>query len=294
MKAHIKKNEGFLGQRMIVLTPNIRREIKNNPLISPFYLTAIGYYPNATGHYRERINGASEFILLYCVDGEGWIEMNGETYNLKTNTFFIIPKNVAHRYYCSDTAPWSIYWLHFSGSNARKIYERSLQNGQHYAHTIPFEQSRIELFDQIYALLELGFSSRDMEMMNFRMLYFVSSFIYYKEINPAVYFRDSVSNSIVFMKSNLDKKLSINELAEQQKMSTSHFIRLFKQKTGQSPIVYFNQLKIQESCQYLYFTDKSIKEICLIIGIDDQYYFSRLFSKLIGSSPSAYRKLHKK
>ncbi|HMI03532.1 MAG TPA: AraC family transcriptional regulator [Pedobacter sp.] len=294
MEEHKKIKEGFLGQRMIVLTPNIRKEIKANPLINSFYLTAIGYYPHAVGHDRERLHGASEFIFLYCIDGEGRVEMNGEVYLLKANTFFIIPKNIPHRYYSLAKTPWSIYWLHFSGTNSRKIYERSLIDDEHHVHAIPFEQSRISTFDQIYNTLDRSFNSRDMEIMNFRLLYFVTSFIYYREINPAVYNIDMVSNSIAFMKKNVDKKLSINLLAEEQNLSISHYLRRFKAKTGQSPIVYLNQLKIQQSCQYLYFTDKNIKEICALLGIDDQYYFSRLFTKLIGTSPSAYRKAHKK
>ncbi|WP_256004335.1 AraC family transcriptional regulator [Pedobacter deserti] len=289
-----KIKEGFLGQKMIVLTPNIRKSIKNNPLISPFYLTAIGYYPHATGHDRERKTGSAEFILLYCIDGEGRIEMDNTTYELKANTFFIIPKNVPHRYYSSVKAPWSIYWLHFSGTNSRTIYERSLSDGQHQVHAIPFEEYRIQLFNQIYTILEQSFNARDMEIMNFRVLHFVTSLIYYREINPIVNSQDAISNSILYMKANLDKKLSINQLAEQQKISLSHYLRIFKQKTGISPISYYNQLKIQHSCQYLYFTDKSIKQICNLIGIEDQYYFSRLFSKLMGTSPSEYRKKHKK
>lgn len=294
MEQHKKIKEGFLGQKMIVLTPNIRQEIRNNPLISPCYLTAIGFYPNALGHDRERKTGSAEFILLYCIDGEGTIELDGRLYILKSNTFFIIPKNIPHRYYSSTKNPWTIYWLHFSGTNSRRVYERSLIEGQHQVHPIPFEENRIHQFDQIYASLERSFSTREMEIMNFRLLEFVTSLIYYKERDPAVYSQDAISNSIAFMKDNLNKKLSVNEFADQQRISLSHYVRTFKHKTGISPNAYFNQLKIQYSCQYLYFTDKSIKEICSKLGIDDQYYFSRLFSKLIGMSPSEYRKKHKK
>ena len=289
-----KIKEGFLGQQMIVLTPNIRREIAKNPLINTFYLTAIGYYPNAAGHDRERKTGSAEYILLYCMDGEGSIDIKGKHYELKANMFFIIPKNIPHRYSSHPRNPWSIYWLHFSGSNAEEIYRRSLVDDLLQSHSVPFEEYRVRQFNQIFSILEHSFSRKEMEIMNFRVLHFVTSLIYYKEINPAVYSQDSVSGSIAYMKKNLSSKLSVNDLADQQKMSLSQYLRVFKQKTGQSPIAYYNQLKIQYSCQYLYFTDKSIKEICLKLGIDDQFYFSRLFRKLIGISPSVYRKNHKK
>ncbi|KQS41805.1 AraC family transcriptional regulator [Pedobacter sp. Leaf194] len=294
MEEQKKIKEGFLGQRMIVLTPNIRKIIAGNPLINTFYLTAIGYYPNAAGHDRERRLGSPEFILLYCMDGEGRIEIQNKNFELKANMFFIIPRNVPHRYSSHPKHPWSIYWLHFSGSNAPEIFERSLVDGNLQIHAVPFEEYRVRQFNQIFTILEHSFSSKEMEIMNFRVLHFVTSLIYHKEINPAVYSQDSVSSSINFMKSKLSEHISVTKLAEDQRMSVSQYLRIFKQKTGQSPIAYFNQLKIQHSCQYLYFTDKSIKEICLKLGIEDQYYFSRLFSKLIGVSPSVYRKMHKK
>src|SRR5690606_40995788 len=59
---------------------------------------------------------------------------------------------------------------------------------------------------------------------------------------------------------------------------------------GYSPIEYFNHLKIQHACQLLQFSDRRIFEIALAIGIEDPYYFSRLFSTQMGISPKQYRK----
>lgn len=86
------------------------------------------------------------------------------------------------------------------------IYERFLIEVEHQVQAIPFEGYRIRSFDQIFTILDRSFSSRDMEIMNFRVLHFITSFIYYKEINPMVYSVDMVSNSIAYMKMNLDKK----------------------------------------------------------------------------------------
>ncbi|MBB5394778.1 AraC family transcriptional regulator [Mucilaginibacter sp. AK015] len=286
--------EGFIGQRMIVLPPNIKRAITSNALIKDFYLTAIGYYPKAAYHDRERRNGSNEYILLYCIDGEGHVYLNGYEHNLKPNTFFIIPRNVAHRYKSSETNPWSIYWVHFSGPNAGLIYNRSLENNLPVVQPVPYDASRIKLYEQIYTVLEHSYHEKEMEIVNINLLHFISSLVYYKQTNPVDYDNDFVSNSIAYMKKHLSTKVEVEQLARQQGISASHYLRLFKQKTGTSPINYFNLLKIQTSCQYLYFTDRSIKEICADIGFDDPYYFSRLFSKLIGISPSKYRKTHKR
>jgi AraC-like DNA-binding protein len=83
--------------------------------------------------------------------------------------------------------------------------------------------------------------------------------------------------------------LTLEEIARQVNLSPSHFSFIFKKKTGFSPIEYFNHLKIQKACQYLLFTDLRIKEISSELGIDDQYYFSRLFTKVMGFAPNDYR-----
>lgn len=74
----------------------------------------------------------------------------------------------------------------------------------------------------------------------------------------------------------------------------AHFSVTFKKKTGFSPIEYFNHLKMQKASQYLLFTNLRIKEIAQEVGIEDPYYFSRLFTKIMGISPVHYRekKMH--
>jgi len=51
---------------------NICHELKQDPLGSELYITDIGYYPHACFHYRKRdTEEATEFILIYCMEGEG-------------------------------------------------------------------------------------------------------------------------------------------------------------------------------------------------------------------------------
>lgn len=289
-----KIKEGFIGQRRIVVPPNLRKKITSNPITKNFYLTAIGHYPKAFNHDIERKAGSREYILLYCTEGFGYINIFSEKLLLSPNSYYIIPKNASHRYQSHPNTPWTIFWIHFSGDIAENIYNRFTQDGVARVQEIPFVESRIKQFNLIYTLLEQSVDERDMEIINIKLLNFMSSLIYFKEVNPDVYNTDSISKSILYMKKNLKKKFLIEDLAIQQNLSVSHYLRSFKQKTGNSPINYFNQLKIQESCQYLYFSDMSIKEICAELGFIDQYYFSRLFKLITGTSPSQYKKLHKR
>jgi len=289
-----KVKEGFVGQRMIVLPPDIKKTVTKNLLIKGLYLTAIGYYPRASHHDRERRTGSPQYILIYCVDGKGYVQIGKQKYDLKPNSYFIIPKGVAHHYGTSNSDPWSIYWVHFSGDHANILYSRYTRETTPEVQIVPYDEQRIELFNLIFTMLELNYSIRNIELINIKLLEFLSSFIYNEELYPSNYTADHISKSIEFMKENLNRSYSIRELASHLNYSVSHYSDLFKNKTGFSPIHYFIQLKIQKSCQYLYFTDMNIKEICTKIGFEDPYYFSRMFKKIMGSSPTKYRNNYKK
>ena len=105
--------------------------------------------------------------------------------------------------------------------------------------------------------------------------------------------REMTEDAIHFMRENLQKPLKLNEIAHYTGLSTSHFSLLFKQKTGFSPLNYFNQLRIQSACHQLDFSTLSITHIAKMTGFDDPLYFSRLFSKIMGCSPTKYRKSKK-
>lgn len=70
-----RKKDGFDGQRAIVLPQTIKDLLKSNELTSLLYITDIGFYPNANGHYRIRKEGTEQHILIYCTNGKGWISM---------------------------------------------------------------------------------------------------------------------------------------------------------------------------------------------------------------------------
>ena len=289
-----KVKEGFVGQRMIVLPPNIKKQIIKSELIKRFYLTAIGFYPRAVYHDRERKLGSQQYILLYCVDGKGYITIQGKEIALTPNCYFIIPKNMPHHYRSSLETPWSIYWVHFVGEHADLLYQRYCNQNQYTAKAIAYDEKRVRTFNEIFDLVENSLDARETEIANIKLLDFVASFIFQKEINHTLQENDVITDSVNFMKSSLHLNLTLDELAQRQLLSTSHYCRLFIAKTGHSPHQYFNQLKIWKSCQYIYFSDRNIKEISTELGFEDPYYFSRLFKKVMGISPANYKNQYKK
>jgi len=102
-----------------------------------------------------------------------------------------------------------------------------------------------------------------------------------------------IERSVHYMMRSIQASLTLDDLAEHVHLSKPHFIHLFKEVTGYTPIDYYMRLKIQQACYYLDLTDQTVKEVSRSVGMQDPYYFSRVFHKIMGLSPSEYREIKK-
>jgi AraC-like DNA-binding protein len=290
------KMDNFFGDRSVVFSEKQLSTIKKEPLFGELYISDIGFYPHAKSHFRKRENGINEHILIYCIAGCGIIQTNEKKHQLGPNSFFIIPGSKPHSYWASENNPWSIYWLHFGG-------KRSLKFEQYFCKIISIEQSsnsrigdRINLFNEILTALESGFSKNNIEYANLCLNSLIASFFYRDTYRAAKGFKsgDPVDKSILFMQKNIERELKIKDISTHVKLSESHYSKLFRNKTGSSPLEYFINLKMQEAIRLLANQSLRIKEVAFKLGYNDPCYFSRIFSKQIGVNPRSFLKTSKR
>ncbi|MPM68258.1 Arabinose operon regulatory protein [bioreactor metagenome] len=91
------------------------------------------------------------------------------------------------------------------------------------------------------------------------------------------------------MRENIENNLTLNIMAKHFNISVSHFCALFQKETKVSPMKYFITLKIEKACQYLELSHMKIADIFPKLGFKDGAYFNRMFSKVMGISPSKFR-----
>ncbi len=286
------KKDNFYGDRSIVMPKGIIKSISKNDLINNLFITDIGYYPQAIHHYRKREKGLRENILIYCINGEGYVNVDGQSCLVSADSYFVIPANKAHSYWASQDIPWSIYWLHFGGKQSHQF--------EHFGgRVIPIKagvgdriDDRINLFNEILTALEFGFSKENIEFANLSLNRLLASFFYMQTYRASKGYqsRNPVDQSIFFMQKNLIKNIKIGDISNFVGLSESHLSKIFRNQTGTSPIDYFINLKMQEAIRLL--TNKSlrVKEVAFNLGYNDPFYFSRLFKKHIGVSPGAFAK----
>lgn len=293
----MKKRDGFTGERALVLPASVVREMESDLLSSMLHITDIGYYPKAQNHFRERKEPISQYVLIYCVEGRGWFKVGEEVQTVAKNQCFILPAFLPHSYGSEEKEPWTIYWAHFKGKLADRYASYLLKPKDINLSIYSRISGRLDMFEEIYHTFEMGYSRENLLYACSTFHHFLGTLCYLQQYRSAVDTKNSeedmVSATIHYMRENIEKRVTLAEIASHVGYSASHFSSVFNARTGQSPLNYFNQLKIQRACQLLDFSDIKINQVCFKIGIDDCYYFSRLFSKVMGISPRDYRKQKK-
>ena len=290
-----KKRDGFAGELLISIPQNVLAGAIQKGQILPhqLYVSHIGYFPKALYHYCQRPQGCVDNILFYCVQGKGYYTLAGHTFTLNPNQYVIVPATDKPLVYWSDTEdPWSIYWVHFT-SDALQAFNRAYhivpEQGPQY---IPHNEKGIRIWEEMYENLSRGYSPENLMNTNLCLYHLIATFVFSQQQNQNSSSPEKaiIRETIDYMKNNLDKTIRIEDFADLNKYSVSHFSKLFRLTTGMSPIEYFIHLKMQKACQLLYTEDSRVKQIAALLGYDDPYYFSRLFKKYMNTSPETYRK----
>ncbi len=100
-----------------------------------------------------------------------------------------------------------------------------------------------------------------------------------------------IQKATSYIRENLNRGISLDDVAEHVYLSPSYFSRLFKEKTGVNFRDYLNKMRVEESKQYLSNLKLSMVDISHCVGFADQSYYIKVFKKVEGLSPGQYRKI---
>jgi two-component system response regulator YesN len=92
-----------------------------------------------------------------------------------------------------------------------------------------------------------------------------------------------------YIKTNYSKSITLEDVAREINVSPQYLSKLFKEETGENFIDYLTGIRIRIAKNLLESDELSVKEICYNIGYSDPNYFSRIFKKIVGSTPTEYK-----
>jgi AraC-like DNA-binding protein len=294
MKNH-ERQEGFAGQRLVVLPRPILATALQHPLLKHLLPTDAGYYPKASGHVCIREKGCPEVIFIYCAEGSGWCEINGRRHEIGKNQLLVIPQSTPHIYGAARKNPWTIHWFHAAGSNVPYYLEQLGVSLDKPVVSLGGDVQLFSLFEDLLEGLQHGFTLTHLIYSAHSLAHLMGLILRHKE---EYWFgetsaRERIEKSLGFMRSHLREPLNVAALAAVANMSRSHYTTLFRRVTGYAPLNYLNHLRMQRAVELLNTTDWPIKNISEQLGFSDQFYFSRAFSRMHNHSPSEHRRRYR-
>ncbi len=256
---------------------------------------------------------SSPFTRLYYVtDGYARIKMDSGIYDLNPGKLYIVPSFTRHTNICDGH--FEHYYIHIyeDGPSSSKLFEE---------FDFPFEvdpkDGDRELFKRLCELNPKGRlqqsnpksydnqstliqnirinKTRDLQdIVESRGIVYILTSRFLESAKPKSYSKDGrIRNAMSYIRKNISEKILVKNLADNSSLSMEHFIRLFKNETGETPNIYIKRIKLERAMVKLATSDISVKSIALALGYDDLSYFTRAFKRFSGVTPQQYRDQHR-
>lgn len=242
-------------------------------------------YPDT--HYRiDRVH-SPVLCLEYVISGQGHVEIGGTSFDPQAGDVYLLPMGLHHRYRSDPDDPWKKIWMNVRGSLCADLLRAYHLEENFHIPNCPL----LQVFEEFVTVcsspptdpweLERRCSLLLHEL--FSRIRAFSSVLPQNPHGPAERARD-------FLDRTLYSPVSVEDVAGAVGLSSSQLTRLFSARFGVTPYRYLLSRRIETACLLLRGTALSVKEIAFRLCFSDEHYFSSLFYRKTGQTPSQYRR----
>lgn len=234
---------------------------------------------------------AEGLLFQYTLSGSGWLEAGGRRLPVPKGHAFLIDIPSDHRYYyeCSENKPWEVIWIRFGGESALSFWNQLCSRGNVLA--FDKEAKCIRLLFQLYGDVKAGRLGGEIDQTI--RVYEWLMHAWNEGIGAGrsdfppdtAYFPQAVR----YMKEHFNRAITLQDIAESERLSKYHFCKQFHLKTGMSPIAFLNKVRMEEAVSLLSTTSLPVADIARMTGFETPGYFAKVFKKLVGGTPTEYR-----
>lgn len=129
----------------------------------------------------------------------------------------------------------------------------------------------------------------DTEKLKLNYLNYLKTILLDLEASKERELKGLITGAIRYMDENFHKNISLDDVAKEMNMSYHYFSKFFKDSTGKNFVDYLTELRIEKAKEILKEASINVKEVCDKVGYSDPNYFSKIFKKVTGMTPTEYR-----
>ena len=260
------------------------------------HIPAHRVYPpseHPSGYYFtwDRGRVLHEYQINYITEGNGTYENKSGRFRIIPGSLLVTRPGIWHRYRPEKGTGWTEHYVGFRGKIADQLFRQPWFASGKAVIDIGNREEFIDTYYKIfqYVLEEKPGFQQVAAGMIMKLLGYMISLNKQKDFSGKRV--EQIIQSACFMiRENVEQDIDFKKFAEENHMGYSYFRKMFKKYTGVPPVQYHLERKILRAKEMLLSTDKIIKEISYELGFQSIYYFSRVFKKKTGVSPSGIRK----
>ena len=254
----------------------------------------IGYKQCANGYSKSTVV-RDFYILNYVISGQGIFSLNGRYFHIKPGDCFLVYPNMQVSYLADQKEPWEYCWVAFDGADGRILVD-----------TAGFSPDKPVISpsspDKIHQLIMDIYQCRGQEMYRLismtARLYTLLAYLVENAARSDPGFTSRIGLAHVqkacdYIANNYPKHITVEDIASHTNVSRSQLYRVFMKHISVSPLQYLREFRLREACNIMQHKPESIKNIAYTVGFENPLYFSTMFKRMTGETPSDYVSRHK-
>lgn len=246
-------------------------------------------------HYGPTLT--HNYLFHYILSGRGSFLENErhEAIQLGPGQGFLMPPNTVCSYTADQDDPWTYCWIEFNGLKAANFMRQAGLN----ANNLIFTPHKPMIISSIKDTLEtiIRNHSQHESFLIAQLYLLVDHLIRFSKHSPqqrpneihSFYIREAIH----YIQDHYMDNPSVDQLADICHLNRNYFTRLFKQELHMTPSQFILTYRINQSCELLASTNRSIRDIAEQIGYSNQFNFSSAFKRVKGMTPMEWRRRYR-
>lgn len=233
--------------------------------------------------------------MIFICEGNGHVVIGKDRYPIKKGMLYYIPPGVQLKLDPDAQKTEHFLKVHFSGSRVVldpdgkwRYFENIQALHQPPAQEITDYPPVAELFEKLLDTWNNKGPGYEFAAGTYLRQLFILISQNNKKQNENHAIALKIDRIIEYMRQNISRKVTLEELSGIARLSTFYLSRTFKDATGYPIIAYFNKMKIDKAKELLIDGNKKVKEVAYELGYSNEFYFSRTFKRIEGLSPKEF------